>query len=80
MCSYLSVQSYQYLRYWARKDVTYRTLGTSVIGNWGRGFIELLDLNPTYKIYNLSNSTVPISVGDPWHFGADPDPRLRISD
>jgi hypothetical protein len=20
------------------------------------------------------------SVGDPWHFGADPDPRIRTSD
>ncbi len=29
--------------------------------------------------WNLANAEVKTSVGDPWHFGADPDPRIHSS-
>jgi hypothetical protein len=41
--------------------------------------------NPSCKI-SLAGQALRIhfnvvtSVGDPWHFGADPDPRIRTSD
>ncbi len=29
------------------------------------------------SVGNSGNSSAMQSVGDPWHFGADPDPRIR---
>jgi hypothetical protein len=38
--------------------------------------LKILHIN----LHLFREDTVTISVADPWHFGTDPDPRIRASD
>ncbi len=37
-------------------------------------------INKYIRLHNYCTRYTVCSVGDPWHFGADPDPRICISD
>ncbi len=39
-----------------------------------------LQLNPDYETRNATFCKKPCNVGDPWHFGVDPDPDLWLRD